>query len=292
MTDIAHADLTGDNLHEPKGVDNATSGQVYVADGNGSGSWTSISATAFVGMIADFPTPVAPTGWLELDGTDINTTTYSSLFNVMTLAVSGTRSSGSPVIGGLSSTTNIKVGYYAYGTGIAADITVASVDSSSQVTLSGNASSTGTATVYFSPWRMGSGTIRLPDLTTAGRFRRSRTSSTTIGTAQADQNQSHTHSFSATTGSGGSHTHTASVTDPGHSHTYTIRGAAPNLASGADYVGWANTSTSTTVSSTTGVSVSNSTASDHTHSVSGTSGSSGSSEARPLSIVLMTCIKY
>ena len=35
-----HKDLTGAELHEPKGVETATSGQVYVANGTGSGAWT------------------------------------------------------------------------------------------------------------------------------------------------------------------------------------------------------------------------------------------------------------
>ena len=34
-----HKDLTGAELHEPKGADSATAGSVYVADGAGSGSW-------------------------------------------------------------------------------------------------------------------------------------------------------------------------------------------------------------------------------------------------------------
>lgn len=34
-----HKDLTGADLHEPKGVDTAAAGQVYVADGLGSGTW-------------------------------------------------------------------------------------------------------------------------------------------------------------------------------------------------------------------------------------------------------------
>lgn len=37
-----HKDLTGADLHEPKGVATADSGQVYVADGSGSGSWTDL----------------------------------------------------------------------------------------------------------------------------------------------------------------------------------------------------------------------------------------------------------
>lgn len=36
----AHSDLTGANLHEPKGVATATVDKVYVSDGAGSGAWT------------------------------------------------------------------------------------------------------------------------------------------------------------------------------------------------------------------------------------------------------------
>jgi hypothetical protein len=36
-----HKDLTGAELHEPKGVASASSGQVYIANGSGSGAWTS-----------------------------------------------------------------------------------------------------------------------------------------------------------------------------------------------------------------------------------------------------------
>lgn len=35
-----HKNLTGSDLHEPKGADTATSGKVYVSDGAGSGIWT------------------------------------------------------------------------------------------------------------------------------------------------------------------------------------------------------------------------------------------------------------
>lgn len=39
MVDILHSVLTGTDLHEPKGITGANLGEVYVADGNGSGSW-------------------------------------------------------------------------------------------------------------------------------------------------------------------------------------------------------------------------------------------------------------
>lgn len=41
----AHRDLTGADLHEPKGAASAASGTVYVSDGAGSGSWTSVPAS-------------------------------------------------------------------------------------------------------------------------------------------------------------------------------------------------------------------------------------------------------
>lgn len=37
-----HKNMTGADLHEPKGIASATSGQVYVATGGGSGSWTTL----------------------------------------------------------------------------------------------------------------------------------------------------------------------------------------------------------------------------------------------------------
>ena len=38
-----HKDLTGADLHEPKGIDSAASGDVYVADGAGSGVWGALA---------------------------------------------------------------------------------------------------------------------------------------------------------------------------------------------------------------------------------------------------------
>lgn len=43
---VAHVDLTGADLHEPKGVASASSGQIYVADGSGSGTWQTVGSTS------------------------------------------------------------------------------------------------------------------------------------------------------------------------------------------------------------------------------------------------------
>jgi hypothetical protein len=43
-----HRNLTGAELHEPKGVASATAGTVYVANGSGSGAWTAVDANNLV----------------------------------------------------------------------------------------------------------------------------------------------------------------------------------------------------------------------------------------------------
>lgn len=39
-----HKDLSGADLHEPKGIEGATPGTVYVSSGGGSGSWRGLDA--------------------------------------------------------------------------------------------------------------------------------------------------------------------------------------------------------------------------------------------------------
>lgn len=300
MANVSHASLTGSELHEPKGIGSAALGTVYVANGAGSGSWNSISTSSFTGMIADFAAPVAPTGWLELDGSVISTSTYSGLFAVMSITSSGTRTNGSASVTSIPSTTGFKAGYYIFGTGIAAGTTILSVDSSTSITMSGNASSSGTSAFFVSPWAMNTGTVTLPDFTTAGRYRRSRTSSTSVGQVQADAYPAHTHSLSVTgtSSSDGSHTHTATVTDPGHVHVEigSLQGGAsgyiamPNNGSS----GVSSNSVNSTATATTGITVSNASNGAHTHTMTstGTSGSSGSgSETRPITMIVLTCIK-
>lgn len=46
MANIAHGSITDPNLHEPKGATTATAGQVYVANGGGSGTWQLLAAAS------------------------------------------------------------------------------------------------------------------------------------------------------------------------------------------------------------------------------------------------------
>lgn len=59
-----HKDLTGAELHEPKGVDSAATGMVYVSDGTGTGAWTpqyegvfNLNQYWMDGTITDISTP-------------------------------------------------------------------------------------------------------------------------------------------------------------------------------------------------------------------------------------------
>lgn len=45
MANVLHANLTGADLHEPKGVASATANTVYKANGSGTGSWVKLTDT-------------------------------------------------------------------------------------------------------------------------------------------------------------------------------------------------------------------------------------------------------
>ena len=52
MANVQHASLTGDEVHEPRRIETASSGEVYVADGSNSGAWglaETIGATKSLG---------------------------------------------------------------------------------------------------------------------------------------------------------------------------------------------------------------------------------------------------
>lgn len=71
MTTTIHKNLTGADLHEPKGAAAATSGQVYVSDGAGSGVWTTTSSIVTAGGFTTGNTKFSyggvETGWILCD---------------------------------------------------------------------------------------------------------------------------------------------------------------------------------------------------------------------------------
>lgn len=323
MANVAHNTLTGADLHEPKGIGSAAINTVYVADGVGSGAWSSGSLlVGLTGQIADFATPVAPTGWLECDGSTQLRSTFATLFSAVTIQQTGSRTSGSAIITALSSTTNMRSGYTIGGTGITNGTTILTVDSATQVTMSANAGSTGSATVIVSPWAQGDGTttFTLPNVSGAGRYRRSRTSSSRMGVSQADvivdhahlsnsfgfnvtssiEDATHTHGVSGSTGliiGSIDHTHNV-VAVPSVSNTSVSAGGATQGATTQTTI--ATGANNSSLDHTHGFSVTSvSQSANHHHTVSGnatgnTSSSlspAGSTETRPITLVVMTCIK-
>lgn len=71
MTTTVHKNLTGADLHEPKGAAAAASGQVYVSDGAGSGVWTTTSSIVTAGGFTTGNTKFSyggvETGWILAD---------------------------------------------------------------------------------------------------------------------------------------------------------------------------------------------------------------------------------
>jgi hypothetical protein len=45
LANVAHKNLTGADLHEPKGADAAAANKVYVSNGAGSGTWQKLTAS-------------------------------------------------------------------------------------------------------------------------------------------------------------------------------------------------------------------------------------------------------
>lgn len=82
MANVAHAALTGASLHEPKGVASADVGTVYVADGAGSGSWSTLSTNVLVGSVMDYAGTTVPpgSGWLLCFGQEVSRAVYAALF--------------------------------------------------------------------------------------------------------------------------------------------------------------------------------------------------------------------
>lgn len=90
---IAHKNLTDPQLHEPKGIATATEDTVYIADGNGSGSWQSLP---FSYLDYSAPAVVAVNGYQNI-GTVTNVD-YTVLTPVVTGAVTDANIPlGSPV---------------------------------------------------------------------------------------------------------------------------------------------------------------------------------------------------
>ena len=146
------------------------------------------------------PTNFLPcdTSWSSRVG--YSRTTYANLFNAITLTSAGTFTIGSAVVTGITTTTSgIVAGMPLGGSAFPLGTTVLSVDSSSQITMSANATSAGQIAFIVAPHGIGdnSTTFNVPCVSD---FVRAATSSRASGSFQSDSMQGHAHTYVATVG--------------------------------------------------------------------------------------------
>lgn len=96
MPTIQHSALTSSELHEPKGANTASAGEVYVADGAGSGTWTT--------------PPIGFCLYSDATGTTLAAPTAFTLLNPVTSTVSTQRDVGHNSAGRLTYTGGSTVG--------------------------------------------------------------------------------------------------------------------------------------------------------------------------------------
>jgi hypothetical protein len=133
----------------------------------------------------------------------------------------------------------------------------------------------GASTAIPTGWLLCDGTSSTPDL--RDRFLIGAGSTYAVGATGGSKDAivvAHTHSVTGSTSTNGNHTH--GVSDPGHSHTAAFQGSAnpgggyPGLDGSGDSINAGSTS-----SSGTGISIQ--AGGDHSHTVTGTAASTGSS---------------
>ena len=303
MANVAHATLTGDNLHEPKGIEDATSNQVYLSDGLGSGDWVDLqdiitADTWSTGDVKLTIKTIADIGWVLMDDGSIGSATsgattranadtqdlFMLIWNSMTNAnapVSGGR--GASAIADwtanktitLPKTLGRALAVYGLGSGL---------------TSRALGLATGDETIAISEAQLPNHTHALSGSTSTAADHTHGLS----GSGTTDAVAAHTHSFTSnaagshnhsfSTDQAGNHTHVATVNDPGHQHNtqYTPfpldagAGAVNSVGGGSQDLTSSNTTGISVSLSTTGShghTGSTATVSDHTHS--GTTQSSG-----------------
>ncbi len=184
------------------------------------------------GVILPFAGPAAPSGFLLCDGSALSRSTYAALFAAITVQLSATTTNASTSVTNLSSTSLLGVGMPVSGAGIPAGATIASIVNSTSITLSANATATGSlVALTFAPHGVGDGstTFTLPD--SRATYLRSQGAQTIGGRAFSSGTLgSKAKDLTAQNGLG--------LGDPGHSHgapsnNATIGGGATGFTGGS-----------------------------------------------------------
>jgi microcystin-dependent protein len=139
--------LTDNNLNQalPLGASNA--------------QWRWLNAPQVpVGTVLDFCGISLPTDYDWADGLALDRTVYATLLALISITRNGTLASGSAIVTGLSSTSDLKAGWPMSGTGVATGAKILTVDSPTQVTMTAVATGSGVQALLFAPFGVGDGT--------------------------------------------------------------------------------------------------------------------------------------
>lgn len=223
-------------------------GDTALAQYRGGSSWTIVSYNPISGSALKNPAvPVCtkidymgfaanlPSTFMLALGQAISRATYPDYLACVTTVMSGTLTNGSLVIAGLASTAELSAGMPVENAFIPAGAIIASINSSSQITLNAGhaATANGSNALTFFAYGYGAGgsstTVGLPDC--AGR-----------ATAGRDPSASRISAFSGLWSTKGSELHTMTISemvahshginDPGHSHGITDPGHSHTVSGG------------------------------------------------------------
>jgi len=139
-----------------------------VTSSTGSGSSTPVTATGdgdLVGTIKPWAGMTAPNQYVFTYGQELSRTTYAALFTAITSTQAVFCSSGSPVLNGLSDTTNFPIGAAVEVSCLAAGYSTIVSKTSTSITLAANSNVTTNTNAIIFPWGDGnhSNTFNVPD---------------------------------------------------------------------------------------------------------------------------------
>jgi|SRR5690242_14146359 len=199
------------------------------------------------GTVIDFAGPIAPSGYLFCDGSAVSRSTYAGLIAAISRTVTtATTTNGSAVVTNLTNAQTTMFGARATPSlaGMAIEsanfppgTTILSVDSNTQVTMSANATASGTAnvTIQFFNWGNGDGstTFNLPDLRTYTTGNQGGSGITVTTTAGTD-------TISVVGQKIGSQSHLIDAATEMPAHTHTMN-TGPTAGSATNIVGFGQT---------------------------------------------------
>lgn len=258
--------------------------QTTSAAGSGSGGGgTATGDGDLVGTIKPWAGMIAPNQYMFTYGAEVSRATFTALYNAITFTQPTFCTSSSPILTGLSNTTNFWVGMTVETPCVISGVATIVSKTSTTITLSSNANINANTSSIFYPWGNGNGstTFNIPDFrglipvgnNIMGGVASSNISDTYFGTALAESSggqggSSNGGSIALAAANLAAHTHASStLTDPQHTHnlpnglnTTSGGGAQLGTASGANY-----TSNGQTVSSSsTGITISANTGTNST----------------------------